>query len=125
MTKRESTAITMKACNDIRLIDATALKNEIHELTDSYIEQGTDYPPYVVCNDIVSIVENAPSIDAVPLKHGKWIFGEFDGIGNLVKCSVCGFCRKSVDPKLWMAYPAHKFCGTCGAKMDGDKNAQQ
>lgn len=114
----------MKACNEIRLIDATALKNEIHELTDSYIEQNAEYPSYVVCNDIVSIVENAPSIAAVSLKHGRWIFGEFDGMGNSVKCSVCGFYTKTVNPKLWIEYPAHKFCGACGAKMEGDKNAQ-
>lgn len=114
----------MKAYNEFRLIDAIALKNEICELADSYIDQDADTPPHVVCNDIILIVENAPSIAAVSLKHGKWIFGEFDGIGNPVKCSVCGFCQKNVNPKLWIEYPAHKFCGACVAIMEGDKNAQ-
>ena len=61
-----------------------------------------------------------PTADVAPVVHGSWVFGEFNGIGNPVKCSVCGFCKKNVDPKLWIEYPAHKFCGVCGAKMDGD-----
>ena len=109
----------MDNSNSIRLIDANALSQEIYELTDSYIDQDVSYPPHVVCNDISLIIEKAPNIDAVPLKYGEWIFGEFDGIGCPVKCSVCGFSKNHVDPQLWVEYPAHKFCGACGSIMTG------
>ncbi len=49
---------------------------------------------------------------AAPVKHGHWIFGEFDGIGNSVACSVCGFGAKTVDPNMWLNYPSHRYCGT-------------
>lgn len=107
----------MDNSNTIRPIDANALKQEISEWADTYNDQALAYPPHVVCNDIISLIENAPIIDAVPLKQGEWIFGEFDGIGCPVKCSVCGFSKNHVDPKLWAEYPAHKFCGACGSAM--------
>lgn len=72
--------------------------------------------------EILWAIDHIPTADVAPVKHGEWIFGEFDGIGNSVECSACGFCQKSVDPKLWIEYPAHKFCGVCGAKMDGKDN---
>lgn len=70
--------------------------------------------------EILWAVDKIPTADVAPVVHGSWVFGEFNGIGSPVKCSVCGFCKKNVDPKLWIEYPAHKFCGVCGAKMDGD-----
>ncbi len=48
-----------------------------------------------------------------PVRHGRWIKGDYVCGDNEWKCSVCGETewRGSAD---WM-----KFCMYCGAKMDG------
>lgn len=55
---------------------------------------------------------SAPTIDAAPVRHGRWIESD-DGDGAV--CSQCGcdFCT--------MIYPAENFnyCPNCGARMDG------
>lgn len=60
---------------------------------------------------------NAPTVDAVPVVHGRW---EFDGSdwSDIWKCSACGdewFFE--YDPRD--AETLVKFCPNCGARMDG------
>lgn len=62
---------------------------------------------------------------SAPVVHGHWCFGEFNVICAPVWCSVCGEIQGNVcSPQKWVDYPFHQFCGRCGAKMDGDKNAE-
>lgn len=60
---------------------------------------------------IQQLEERSP-VDAEPVRHGKWIKGDYVCGDNEWKCSVCGETewRGSAD---WM-----KFCMYCGAKMD-------
>lgn len=51
-------------------------------------------------------IENAPTVDAEPIRHGEWIESK---VGGYDKCSVC---RESTLAK-------YNFCPNCGAKMDG------
>ena len=50
-----------------------------------------------------------PTIDAVPVVHGRWITTEYDS----VKCSICGS-----NEDVWWADTGTNFCPNCGAKMD-------
>lgn len=53
-------------------------------------------------------VENVPSVDAVPVRHGYWGDEWFDHKLKLV-CSACGcFADKMTE-----------YCPNCGARMDG------
>lgn len=83
-----------------------------------------EYP----CTVCVTAYDNAPSkwesavstaADMVEVVHGEWEFGELGPLGTDVRCSNCGWGCENVDPILWVTYPGHKFCGACGAKMDG------
>ena len=65
------------------------------------------------------IIRNLPAADVEPVRHGWWVYGELDAMGTAVKCSRCSWGLKNADPVLWQNYPAHRFCGACGAKMDG------
>ena len=56
--------------------------------------------------------------DVAPVVHGRWLFGELDVLGQPVHCSVCGWGQDKVNKAMWLEYPAHKYCGCCGAKMD-------
>ena len=67
-------------------------------------------------SDPVCLVEDAPTIDAAPVVHGHWTTHrtiEHDGEWY---CSACGF-----EPMVFDNTP---YCGNCGAKMDGDDNAE-
>ena len=57
------------------------------------------------------MIQNAPTVDAVPVRHGHWIFNPKDAIEmmfTLPKCSECG--AESAD--------GGNFCPNCGARMD-------
>ena len=61
------------------------------------------------------LMEDAPTVDAVEVVHGRW--GEYEvfkGAASLngYPCSACG---KRVSAKT-------NYCPNCGAKMDGDGN---
>ena len=83
-----------------RLIDADRLLQgyEDHDFIDTHV------------------VWNAPTVDAVPVRHGKWIFGSTLG-HSWMKCSEC--CVSQDGQTLCFSY-----CPNCGAKMDGERKEQ-
>ena len=92
---------------DVRLIDANALRKDIH----------TSYSDDL---GILEHIDNAPTVDAQLVKHGKWIpMDEY-----CAKCSKCGWWQKT-NGKCCTGHAnihkaVYKYCTACGAKMDGD-----
>lgn len=88
----------------MRLIDADALK--------SYIDCGHLRPPTETCFselDVVRMLDKQPTIDAEPVRHGRWLESEKGVFPSYCgKCSECGATRER-----------EKYCPRCGAKMDG------
>lgn len=97
----------------MRLIDADALI--------SFIDCGHLRSPTEVCfseRDVVGMLEKAPTIDAEPVKQGKWIDPE--GIHEWC-CNLCG----NIAPNDGYDNGAN-YCDYCGAKMEEgreDENA--
>lgn len=63
-----------------------------------------------------------PTVDAVPVVHGRWIIKDNPGTGwYRVTCSECGEDVTSVAPVIGF-FPKAKvtwdFCPNCGARMD-------
>ena len=86
----------------MRLIDADALDFE-----DIEEEHGSRNSAVVACE---ILIDNAPTIEAEPVRHGKWHVEP--GIGR--KCSVCDFdIGNDLD---YMDYV--NYCPSCGARMD-------
>ena len=58
-------------------------------------------------------VKKAPTIDAVPVRHGKWInCGTYDqGYQVTLECECCG---EAVNGYV----QDYKYCPYCGAKME-------
>ena len=62
-----------------------------------------------------------PTIDAVPVRHGKWIGYETNSFKNSCeglkrKFYRCSVCRTANAIRV-------NYCPNCGTKMDGDINA--
>lgn len=61
-----------------------------------------------------NIVSEAPTIDAEPVRHGRWVKENIRRKSYLRLCTACGkiayFCGTGCS---------YKYCPHCGAKMDG------
>ena len=73
-------------------------------------------------------INDAPTVDAVSVKHGYWIEKEYKYGGLMAEkmfciCSVCGEEQiQKLDDKFEPFMTP--YCQNCGAKMDGgEKNA--
>lgn len=64
-------------------------------------------------------IENAPTVDAVEVVHGRWEQVQKWATKAKYRCSVCGREIMSATTVNIEKYP---YCH-CGAKMDGDGNA--
>lgn len=86
-----------------RPIDADALMDIVEQ-------QG-----YVTVDDII----NAETIEAEPVKHGRWTCDDDDGFNNFDwHCTECG---RSIGYRC--GNPVFSaYCPNCGAKMDGGDN---
>ena len=74
-------------------------------------------------NECILRVKGAPTVDAVPVKHGRWIkkrywsegVGMGERYGYYYSCSKCGnLVRGGYDEC------GKKYCDECGARMDGE-----
>lgn len=94
-----------------RLIDADAItKNTI---VDFVGENGG----FISHGDVLWLISKQPTIEADPVKHGKWI----DRMCRDWRCSECGgeICKfRHVDGYTRDDKP--KYCPDCGARMDGE-----
>ena len=91
--------------NEKRLIDANALIEKREEMW----KDRCDYMVVRVTN-----IENAPTVDAVPVVHAKWELYPSD---RSIRCTNC----KLEFSLIHMPY-TRNHCPNCGAKMDGDGN---
>ena len=95
----------------MRLIDADRLLEilEREEVYHSDLPQRADG-----VRDAIMDVISAPTVDAVPVVHGRWNCS--DDLYESAICSCCGW--DTTEPwghiKNWF-----QFCPNCGAKMDG------
>jgi len=77
-------------------------------------DTGIDEAPFEYAE---GLLENVPSADVAPVRHGRWIElamkGEF-------KCSVCGRGSKSGNTFQLIPTVYWNYCPNCGARMDGE-----
>ena len=98
----------------MRLVDA-------HKLYEQYETAMRELVKSTNCENIslealsllcgAKLIADAPTVDAIPVKHGKWLpvfNGKDDDSNPAFDCSECdAMCRKQ-----------HNYCPRCGAKMD-------
>lgn len=91
----------------MRLIDADSL--ETHEIYEG------EWVRVVYADDI----DNAPTIDAEPVRHGRWIERKsYPGVACY--CSECNYKNYGRPYQNTYFIVPYNFCPNCGAKMDWD-----
>jgi rubrerythrin len=94
-----------------RLIDADVVIKHIEEYWEMVKRGKPSRGMTAVMQSIKTIVNSLPTIDAEPVRHGKWVesdeYDEFSG--RLYRCSNCNtFVIGDMD----------NYCPFCGARMD-------
>ena len=98
-----------EGAGNMRLVDADALKEDCSMANDckdckTYV-RDCEYDRIYTKMDFCGWLDDAPTVDAVPVRHGKWMLGV-----SLWYCSECGSSY---------SYGDYAFCPNCGARMDG------
>lgn len=88
----------------MRLIDADEFVNEIYKC----VMYGNT--AYVDKYEVIHRLNNVPTIEAEPTRHGRWIGKPTAGYST-VRCSVCRDVFLENNGK-W------EYCPHCGARMD-------
>ena len=99
-----------------RLIDADELCKELEDWgADLY---DTSPGRQLGITDAIVIACQMPTVDAVPVRHGKWIYSN-DFHWYTASCNKCGYQRRTdIKAEGWNQW---KFCPNCGARMDKDE----
>ena len=100
---------------DVRLIDANALKSLLIEVLERIKESPkmTRDEMHIIsgCHMLCEMIDDAHTIDAVEVVHGRWIEHPDDrcSLFNGWECSEC---------KQIVSGGRGNYCPNCGAKMD-------
>ena len=101
-----------------RLIDADALAREMYHKSFE-VDDGRNVwnsGLWIRYKIFEEAIRDAPTIDAEPVKHGKWMLYYDIEQGRALRCSEC----KMV---FWVGDGREgNFCPNCGAKMDEEKS---
>jgi len=90
----------------MRLIDADALKTDLTRFYDGEVTAR-------------QLIDKQPTIEAEPVRHGRWKQIKVGGENYPFWNNYCSVCR-------WTTYIAGAgnflYCPNCGAKMDGGED---
>lgn len=92
----------------MKLIDINAIK-----LPEGFFEKVDNVPKFY------DWINSLPTIDAEPVRHGKWIFSPGHAEGACTLCNFKIYGRPYNNTYLIVPY---NYCPNCGAKMDGGAN---
>lgn len=99
-----------------RLIDADALDQAMYHKAFEVYDGRTMWNSgcWIRYKIYEEASREAPTIEAVPVRHGKWITKSTGG-EYFDCCSECGYVEWG-DP--------NKYCPNCGAKMDAEREEE-
>ncbi len=95
-----------------RLINADALEAEMYHKSFE-VDDGRNVwnsGLWIRYKIFEEAIRDAPTVDADPVRHGKWIDGH---------CSLCGCDAPAyIEDWKWIKDMNAKYCPMCGARMD-------
>ena len=117
------------------LIERENLLTRIDKLYQLYAINGLGLEPVMAIRDIKAMIFLMPEVDAVPVKHGRWMTYKYDekqyrnviipldgkGLPHDIFCSECR------TPALLNGHEEDvdsNYCPRCGAKMDLEEQCE-
>ena len=117
---------TCHMTNEKRLIDVEGFKNAFHTSTKPEDIEICFYKGrvFVAFGAVTRAINDAPTVDAVEVVHGRWVYDS--GSGRYF-CSACdeyalSFKKDTLYDGDLYEVCLTDYCPNCGAKMDGDGN---
>ena len=101
-----------------RLIDAKVLRTCFTGISFDSLSSGE----LSIVLKFYDAIDNAPTIDAEPVRHGRWINKTeriYADLNYRFDCSACRHIFYAAGIETF------KFCPNCGAKMRGDEDAAE
>ena len=100
----------------MRLIDAEKLAEVLNRYLAQLRNSGISVGLRMGINTCLTFLNNANTIEAEPVKHGRWVEKEKYTFGIMYDCSLCEN-RILDNGHQW------NYCPNCGAKMDGGEKS--
>jgi hypothetical protein len=94
--------------DDIRLIDANALKKDLSEFNYDMA---------------LRIVDTQSTVEAEPVRHGRWLLKPHEHAP--AKEFICSECGNVSEHKYYSESGYYSYCKDCGAKMDASPETVQ
>lgn len=127
--KADFIALCRNASDDIARDDeSTTALAKMPELIDKHalLKNVFDNPPEKATMTHAEwcrkCIYEAPTIEAEPVRHGRWIDTPLPN-SRVAKCSLCGFWQRTNGDdktgKHMIHNAVYRYCGGCGARMDG------
>ena len=113
----DAPTVDFRAKEGQRLIDADATKEKLGFAIEPFIGSDADEIRNDTLLDAIKIVDSMPTVDAQPVKLGRWI--ECNSQPNQKMCSSCRGVGVAKDIAQFFTY-----CPFCGAYMRGDKDGR-
>ena len=101
-----------------RLIDADKLKRKCQKVASEAWKMKIKASIETTLNQFIDWIDQAEPVDAVPVRHGRWIDETFKPWGLVhhpYKCDQCGDHSEAPSD----------YCPHCGALMDGKGNGNE
>ena len=68
---------------------------------------------------VSGVINAEPTVDAEPVRHGKWKQWDSYGFEDTYKCTACGESFVLIEGTP--ITNGYKYCPNCGAKMDVER----
>ena len=71
-------------------------------------------------DEAIETIESIPTVDAEPVRHGKWRDYQMHQLGfpaHIYMMRQCSVCEHAVENRT-------PYCPWCGAKMDGEREEE-
>ena len=105
---------------ELDLIDRNELYNQIRLHLNRHSLGETAPWTTLTTGEIASIIANVPTVEADPIRHGKWINElPYTADGKYLKGQECSICHSYFVSDGNKPYSNHPYCPQCGAKMEG------
>ncbi len=86
-----------------------------------YVDEMSKHPStkdidyYDALMDAEDVIDDLPSADVAPVRHGRWIKDKIQNhVEKTYHCSKC-------DYQAWGENEKTRYCPNCGAKMDEEE----